>query len=290
MSDPTIPLNVWQAVATYKQPVVYLHEHAGQPQSCLEGLVHYAARIAQNKRAYAYRTPAQIITWLWQQPVVLDLGEGPTSPGCFPAQRSRIWPDCGLDCWEATAHLLGVAFCHQWLMELHIFDAAVRGQRHVFPAVRPLYHFNDLPEPLVIQPPIHTGKNSHGLRYAAQAWYNDVLGGLHIVGDKVLRVFGAGDLSDEMSKVQGNELPDWARTAKQREQRAAQLIKQAAVRSNPPSLSSKSMVKPNLPTEPTQSIATDSDNVESLKKQVAQLTAENAALKARSSPKGASQS
>jgi len=274
-------VSVWEEIARYKLPVVCLHQHAGQPETCLEGLVHYAAQIAQNKHTYAFRTPYQITSWLWQQPVKLDRGDGPSTAGCVPAQRSRIWPDDGLNCWEATAHLLGVAFCHQWMLEFHVYDALVGSQRHVFPAIRPLYCFEQMPEPLVIQPPIRTGKSSHSLRHAAQAWYNDLLGGLHIVGDKVLRVFGAGELADELANVEGDELPDWARTAKQREQRAAEIIKQAAARNALPT-------KPPTTQEvkaPTLTVTAQVD-LEALKKQVERLTAENEALKARHS-KGA---
>ena len=52
---------------------------------------------------------AQSGSLLWRQPVKLDTGDGPSIAGCVPRQRSRIWPDDGLNCWEATAHLLAVA-------------------------------------------------------------------------------------------------------------------------------------------------------------------------------------
>lgn len=278
-------MSVWQEVARYKLPAVCLHQHSGQPESCLDGLVLYATQIAQDKHTYAFRTPYSIIAWLWQQPVKLDRGDGPSVSGCFPAQRSRIWPDDGLNCWEATAHLLGVALCHQWLLELHLFDALVHGQRHVFPAVRPLYHFDDLPMPLVLQPPVRTGKSGSALNHAAQAWYNDLLGGVHIVGDKVLRAFGAGDLADELANLEGDELPDWARTAKQREARAAELIKKTVAESAKLSGESKSPEDQKKRTERKEAIA--QTDVESLKKQIADLITQNNALKARLQAKGA---
>src|SRR5262249_36752088 len=89
--------SVWEEIARYKLPVVVLHQHSGQPPGCLEGLVHYAVHIAQDKHTYAFRSPYQILGWLWQQPVKLDVGDGPTAPGCVPAQRSRISPDEGLN-------------------------------------------------------------------------------------------------------------------------------------------------------------------------------------------------
>jgi len=220
-------MSVWDEIARYHLPVIVLHQHSGQPPACLEGLVDYAALIAKNKHTYGFRSPYQILSWLWVQPVKLDRGDGPKAEGCTPQQRSRVWPDDGLNCWEAVAHLLAVAMVHQWLVEFHVYDAPVHGHRHVFPAVRPLYDVSSLPVPLVIQPAAKTAKDTQALR-VAQAWYNDLLGGLHIVGDKVLRVFGAGELADTLADIEGDELPDWARTAKQKEQRAADMIKRAA--------------------------------------------------------------
>ena len=57
-------MSVWQEVARYKLPVVCLHQHSGQSEGCLAGLVHYASQIAQNKHTYAFRTPYSITAWL----------------------------------------------------------------------------------------------------------------------------------------------------------------------------------------------------------------------------------
>ncbi len=279
-------MSVWEEIARYKLPVVCLHQYSGQPEGCLDGLVNYAVQIAQNKHTFAFRTPYSIIAWLWQQPVKLDRGDGPSVSGCVPAQRSQIWPDDGLNCWEATAHLLGVGLCHQWMLELHVFDALVNGQRHVFPAVRPLYRFEDLPVPLVLQPPVQSGKSGYALKHAAQAWQNDLLGGVHIVGDKVLRAFGVGDLADELAKLEGDELPEWARTAKQKEARAAELVKQAAAKSANPSDTSKDTGTSPEKQNGGKEIPNQSD-LDSLRKQVADLAAKNKALEARLQPKGA---
>ena len=56
----------------------------------------------------------------------------------------------------------------------------------------------------------------------ANAWYNDLLGGVHWVGDKVLRAFGGGDLSDTLATTEGDALPDWARTEAQKKKAAEQ--------------------------------------------------------------------
>lgn len=275
MTRPQGPTSVWDAVASYHLPRVVLHQHSGQQADCLAGLVEYAAKIATNKHTFAFQYPEQIIGWLWRQPVKLDLGEGPTVAGCHPAQRSRIWPDNGLNCWEAVAHLLGVAFCNSWPIEFHIYDARIGNQRHVFPAIRPLHAMSDNPIPIVIQPPVRTGKSGLSLQAAQAAWYNDLLGGVHFVGDKVLRVFGMGDLSDQLADLEADELPDWARTAKQKEQRATQLLKQAAAQDK----ANKSI---NLETKEDRKSSTDLD---SLRKKIDALIEENNALKARI-PKG----
>lgn len=271
MAHPQGPSSVWDAIASYRLPRVILHQHSGQQEACLAGLVEYAARIASNKHSYGFLYPEQIIRWLWKQPVKLDLGEGPAIIGCHPAQRSRIWPDDGLNCWEAVAHLLGVAFCHSWPIEFHIYDSRIGKQRHVFPAIRPLQTVHDKPIPLVIQPPVRTGKSDLSLQAAQAEWYNDLLGGVHIVGDKVLRVFGMGELADQLADMEGDELPDWARTAKQKEQRATQLLKQAAAQD-----------KANRSTKPEpKEERRSSTDLESLKKRIDELIEENRALKSR---------
>lgn len=221
---------VWENLSVYSLPVVYGHQHSGQPTACLDGLVKYAAAIADRRESYVYDTPAKIMRWIYTQPVVLDLGEEPHIAGCNPLQRSRIWPTAGLNCWEAVAHLLGVAFRYSWPIEYHVYDARIGRLRHVFPAIRPIGS-SRMPEPLVIQPPLN-GITSLSLQAAqAEEWYNKALGAVHFVGDKVLRVFNAGELADSLADMEGDELPDWARTAKQKEARASALIKQAAAAS-----------------------------------------------------------
>jgi uncharacterized protein YceH (UPF0502 family) len=122
---------------------------------------------------------------------------------------------------------------------------------------------------------VRTGKSDLSLQAAQAEWYNDVLGGVHFVGDKVLRVFGMADLADQLAEVEGDELPDWARTAKQKEQRATQLLKQAAAQD-----------KANKSTkiEPKEDKRSSTDR-DSLQRQIDALTEENKALKARI-PKG----
>lgn len=331
-------------------PQVVLHELTGQPDSCLCGLVKYAQDCADDERARRFRSPAEIEGYLWGAPVKFDLGEGPKQPGCYPAQRSRRWPTDGFNCWEATAHYLGVLVALVEPVEVHVFDAQVGPQRHVFPAVRGL-DAAGLPQPVLLQPPVIAGPVAWdaaqyvalynlpaGIRllarkqldwtdaftaervdfvdrmfarfgaqragfgplpaqvtswlppewshvngwigrvdqtrflfgllqdnteyileisvtdprtasgggfsggperpppgappvsqvFTAQAWYNDLFGGIHLVGDKALRVFGVGALSDTIASGAGDALPDWARTDDQQKARDVERAKETA--------------------------------------------------------------
>lgn len=258
---------VWENLSVYSLPVVYGHQHSGQPTQCLDGLVTYAAAIADRSESYAYDTPEKIMRWLYRQPVVLDLGEEPHIAGCHPMQRSRIWPTGGLNCWEAVAHLLGVAFRYSWPIEYHIYDARIGRLRHVFPAIRPIGS-NRMPEPLVIQPPLN-GITSLSLQAAqADEWYNKALGAIHFVGDKVLRVFNAGELADSLADMEGDELPDWARTAKQKEARASALLKQAAAASKASEKAEKEETTPKSDDDMKRRIAKLTAELEMLKTQV----------------------
>ena len=344
-------------------PVVLFHEQTGQAGACLQGLGRYAMRIARSPLTGRFRSAAEVRDWLWAQPIKLDTGDGEHEVGCIPAQRSRVWPKDGLNCWEATAHWLGWHLRNESPIEAHVFDARIQGQRHVFPAARELEE-TTLPVPVVLQPPAGavSRENVHavarrvaqalraepspdadrpeaqvlelgwaqgvlfppplqllrrkevyfwesvdglireaggdpllarlsavpaalwpklpawwprrvklaptesgdaifavgtvtglgtatvyifrlpGSRWEegttgsgfvgsgtfppgappANAWYNDLLGGVHWVGDKVLRAFGVGELSDTLSTTEGAALPDWARTEAQRKKFAEQ--------------------------------------------------------------------
>ena len=205
-------------------PRVVLHERTGQPASCLQGLVQYAQEIAKTPKA-AQLSEQQLLAYLWDAPIVWDSGEGPTVAGCRPAQRSRIWP-AELNCWEATAHFLGWCIAQHEDIEVHVFDVVVGKQRHVFPAWRSAGS-NEAPRALLLQPPVIAGSNlqgvaSYGLgRSMAQAWYNDLLGAVHVVGDTVLRAYGLGGAADKLAETEGDALPDWARTTAQKAQRTA---------------------------------------------------------------------
>lgn len=279
-------------------PRVFLVERTDQPETCLRGLLRYAETVAAAPQAHWFRTPKAMIEWLRQQPVKLDEGFGRQEQGCSPAQRSEVWPEFGLNCWEATAHFVGAAIAHRWDLDLFVFDAPVNGQRHVFPAWRKLGSQNP-PEPLVLQPPVRTGKSQAGLQHAlAQAeWYEELLGGLHFVGDKVLRVFGAGGAADELAKLEDDALPDWARTpeqraaqAKRRAERAKQQAeKRAAAAAEPPPGSPRPGAPSGGPAPQAAPAPQTTDpsarlDITALVDQINQLARENAALRQKLQP------
>lgn len=220
-------------------PLVILHESSGQPGSCLEGLVSYAREIAKTEQA-SRMSEGELFVYLWNSPVVFDNGEGPTVGGCNPAQRSRIWPQ-DFNCWEATAHFVGWALAQHLEVELHLFDAYLGKLRHVFPAWRSVGSIEN-PEALVLQPPVSPRSGFQNLASLgmartkdqggrAQAWYNDLLGVVHFAGDKVLRVFGQGELADSLADYEGDDLPDWSRTKGQlaaKKKQDAEAAKKAA--------------------------------------------------------------
>ncbi len=323
------------------------HEGSGQGAACLGGLVRYAERIARTPQVRGFATEQALVAWLYAQPVKLDEGDGPTEAGCSPPQRSRAWPRDGLNCWEATAHYVGWHIAQRSNVTVHLYDVAVKGQRHVFPAVE--RDPGAVPQPVLLQPPMggsrtpvrlsraqhvalaqglrlvgsqgfgytdsqerrtnwlrglargarveewHEGKppenvlamlpiqhrglgyiartkwesllyvslrpDGWGTRYylievgpellggapsgtppdgaapggpdpgaaapgrlppgapPANALGNDIFGGVHLVGDKLLRAFGLGGLSDSIASTAGDELPDWSRTQDQKIQR-----------------------------------------------------------------------
>ncbi|MFO0580514.1 MAG: hypothetical protein U1A78_41615 [Polyangia bacterium] len=325
---------------------VHLVERAGQDPGCLRAFVQYAQDIAQTPELRRFRALAELERWLYAQPVKLDVGEpGPTCTACRPAQRSRVWPLDGLNCWEATAHWLSWHLAHPSAVDVFVIDVFVHGQRHLFPAWRP-QGSGAAPRAVVLQPPLlslqsrprpteildraavaqggrllaaidapsdasspalfavltraaartgargigpwqpaapeQLGVRARGPAYVAstasgsrlvavqgaqpgsywlytltdqpaQAWYNDLFGGVHWAGDKVLRVFGMGTVSDSISSAAGDSLPDWARTADQ--QKAADLVRtpQAPTPPTPPE-------PPTAPSQPPEPPAPPADS------------------------------
>lgn len=184
------------------QTRVVLHNHPQQPHGCLRGLANYAEAISRTPVARAFPNLEAYERWSMRQPVKIDVGEGPKAPGCFPAQRSRLWPQDGLNCWETTAHYVGVAVAQGLPVEVHVYDRDFGSVRHVYPAVRSLCDKRP-PIPVLLQPSLP--------RPRAQEWWNDALGAVHIGGTVALSAFGLGALPPVLERIEGDALPNWAR-------------------------------------------------------------------------------
>lgn len=164
---------------------ILLHHNPQQSGACLESLVDYAYEIERSALVRKFTRLDTFVGWLQLQPVKLDLGEAPQRSGCNPTQRSRIWPSDGFNCWEATAHFLGVAIALNISEIVHIFDVTKEGVRHVFPALQ---------DPLQARPEIPIQLQKFGMfapgRAQGTAW-NKVADVAHGVGASILGLFGA---------------------------------------------------------------------------------------------------
>ena len=168
-----------------------LHHNEGQKTSCLESLVEYAILISQTAFAQSFDSLAVVQRWIALQPVKPDCGDGAQRGGCSPTQRSRQWPLDGMNCWEATAHFVGVALALRPEITVHIYDVDTpEGGRHVFPALQSTLGIGPILE-VVLQPD----------RPRAQAWYNTVADVAHGIGSAVLGVFGLGVLVPLVEKA-----------------------------------------------------------------------------------------
>lgn len=219
---------------------VEFHNGAGQPAACLEGFERYAQSVERSDKAAGFPSERHIRDYLFRQPVKLDRGEGPVAQGCFPAQRSRLWPEDGLNCWEATAHYLGVLLLLDPPLEVHVFDAQLERGRHIFPALRRL-DSDDVPEPVLLQPPILGAPAQAVLALAVRAerceraqgmlatlrtppppiprraqaltddWGRNLFGVVHTAGSTVLTTFGLGGLPKLLEGVEEPLLPEWSK-------------------------------------------------------------------------------
>src|SRR5207253_9970005 len=96
-------------------PRVHLHEEVpGQSRRCLEGLRAAAEELARDPRMRATRSVEEVIRWIRAQPFLPDDENDRRSPraGCRPRQRTRFFPDDGLNCWEALVHWLAAVLVH----------------------------------------------------------------------------------------------------------------------------------------------------------------------------------
>jgi len=185
------------------QTRVVLHNHPRQPHGCLAGLARYAQAISETPVARSFPSLEAYERWSMRQPVKLDVGEGPISTGCVPAQRSRLWPQDGLNCWETTGHYVGVALAQNLPLEVHVYDRDFGPFRHVYPAVRRIGDTRP-PVPVLLQPSLPK-------RTPAQGWENDLLGAVHLAGSAALSIFGMSAHAAALERLEAPHLPEWAR-------------------------------------------------------------------------------
>lgn len=174
-------------------------ENPSQRPGCLAvDMAKYIGRIPPRFDSFV-----ALVDWLHKAPFVVDDGFEPgAGTTCRPRQRSRIWPR-DYNCWEATAHLAaeGIRLLpDSWVILIQ--DRTFGQTRHVWPTIS---FSGKMAAPIGISNPL-----------AANAWYNDLFGGIHWAGDKVLRFFGGGSISDSIATAAGDSLPDWARTDDQK--------------------------------------------------------------------------
>ena len=197
---------------------ILLHDNRQQSRDCLRSLVDLSNQIAATSKARSFRSLEEAAIWIRSQPIKLDRGETPQLKGCYPTQRGRVWPVDGLNCWEATAHYLGVASALGDNRVFHVHDVPTSdGGRHVYPSVQDILQLGD-PVPVVLQDAGST---------RAQAGGNVVADIGHGVGGGILNLFGMGDttktleglwamapeeytLSKNLAPNQGEKKPDSA--------------------------------------------------------------------------------
>lgn len=194
---------------------LYYHEHPGQRGRCLPGAFDaYARRIPVD----GYRDLDQVWAAIRSRPFESDEGTpgdgravgAQESPGeCRPRQRSRVWP-ARMNCWEESAHFVAGALRFlgpEW--QVHVWDRDLpNGARHVWPSLvsKAGDHFI-----VDLRPKGVTDGPRAAARRRANEWYNDLFGGVHVVGGTVLKVFGQDKLVQKLEDIEGDALPEWAR-------------------------------------------------------------------------------
>lgn len=193
--------------------VVY-HEHPTQGGQCLSGaMADYVARIPTG----AFRDLDDLWQSIRRRPYERDTGRSGCDDRCEPAQRARIWPP-RMNCYEATAHF--VAGATRFLDDtwtVHVWDRDLpNGARHVWPSLMSPKGDHMLVDLETVAPRDYPARSYTGMftqqpANEADEWYNQILGGAHWAGSRVLKVFGLGGAGPVLEDVEGDELPDWAK-------------------------------------------------------------------------------
>lgn len=206
------------------------HEHPRQGGKCLAGaFAAYVQRIPPGPYADLDETWAAVRA----RPFEADMGElhgacamapcpvprepsGAIDKRCRPAQRSRIWPD-RMNCWEATAHFVAAALRELGPeVTIHVWDRDLpNGARHVWPSLVTASGDHLLVDLRTQPQSAYPGRSYTGAALPSRPangdeWYNQLLGGVHVAGDTVLKGFGLGGFGKMLEGVEGDALPDWA--------------------------------------------------------------------------------
>lgn len=170
--------------------IVYIRNPA-QPDDCLSGAMGaYIRRIPPR-----FATFSEAVQHLSRAKFQADDGKSGDDRRCYPAQRARVWPST-FNCWEATAHIAAEGarlLPKDWI--IYVNDQNYGVYRHVWVTL-------ELPGLLgAFRPPANLSGN-------------DILGGVHVAGKLALSVFGAGAVGDILEGVEGEALPEWARSGR----------------------------------------------------------------------------
>lgn len=189
---------------------VILHNNPSQTRDCLVGLVRYSQRIiSEGGREYErLGSFPSVVRHIRASPYQPDDGSAQRGvTACSPIQRARVWPRT-FNCFEATAHAIGAAMFYGLSdgLDWHVFD------RNLGPRTRHVW-------PVCVEPATARGwiivldsvvPRQHR-RILANAWYSIPLGVVHKAGRVVLSVYGMDKAGQQVEKVWGDRLPDWAR-------------------------------------------------------------------------------
>lgn len=220
------------------RPIKVISDREGKDFRCYRDLFDICSNISRSKEMDQFQSLDELIIWLKNLPFKADNG-GHSDCRCKDGDQ-RLIPWSGQqNCWEKTAHFIsgiirfGLPIGAE---EILIIDWLVnRSGRHIFPVVR--YHGNqmlvvDLDQfdysrwlPWVHQQYDHIQSRSNDI--FTNEWYNDLLGGVHLVGKTVLGAFGMGGLAETIEQYEAEKgaLPEWAITNEKNKPKPKQLDK-----------------------------------------------------------------
>lgn len=203
------------------RPIKVISDRDRNDSRCYRDLFEICSDIAMSPQMSRFSSLSELINWLKWLPFRADNG-GHNDCRCRDGNQRLIPWSSAQNCWEKTAHCIAgiIRFgLPVGAEEVIIIDWKVSETgRHIFPVIRFPGYFMviDLDEydysrwlPWVAEQ--YTVLSN---RLYSNEWYNDLLGGVHLVGKTVLGAFGMGGLGETLEKYEAdnNALPDWAIT------------------------------------------------------------------------------